>query len=274
MSTVSHTALIKTDSGVNLHFESSGGLDADRPTLVLLHFWGGSTRTWSRLLPLLSLKYQTVALDFRGWGKSQGPSDPDAYSTYHLAEDVEAIIANLHLTNVVLVGLSMGAKVAQVIAGLGTLEAVKGLVLISPAPATPLRLPPEASGQQVHAYETWQNAESVARNVLVSSPQILDDALFKQVVGDMLMGNEHARAAWPSYAMREDFGYLARQIRIPVLVIAAAADVVEPLDRVKKEICEVIPESKLVVIANSGHLSPLEAPDTVSRHMLSFLEGF
>lgn len=274
MSKISHRIFIITQNGVKLHVDSRDGADDRRPTLVFLHFWGGSTRTWSRLIPVLSPQYSTVAFDFRGWGNSQGPSDPSAYSIHHLAEDVGTVIANLRLENVILVGLSMGAKVAQLIAGLGTLKAVRGLVLVSPAPAIPLVMAPEAREQQVHAYETWQNAEFVAQNVLVSSPRALDNELFKQVVGDMLKGNEYARAAWPAYAMGEDVGHLARRIQVPVLVIAAAADVVEPLDRVKKEVCNIIPGSKLVVVPDSGHLSPLEAPEAVSQQMLSFLEDF
>lgn len=274
MSTASNTQSFGTRPGVNLYVESRLGTHADRPTLVFLHFWGDSTRTWSRLVPLLSPRYSTIALDFRGWGKSEGPSDPGAYSSFHLAEDVESVITELHLENVILVGLYMGAKVAQVIAGRDTCEAVKGLVLISSAPATPLTMPAEASEQQVHACETWQNAEFVARNVLVSSPSVLEDGLFKQVVENMLMGNEYARAAWPSYAMGKDCGHLARQIRAPVVVIAAAKDVIELLDRVLKEVCDIIPGSKLVVVPNPGHLSPLEPPDTVAKQILSFLEGF
>lgn len=274
MSTASNTQFCKTKSGVNLYIESRVGTHADRPILVLLHFWGGSTRTWSRLVPFLWPKYSTVTLDFRGWGKSEGPPDPEAYSICHLEEDVESVITELHLENVILVGLSMGAKVVQVIAGRDTLKAIKGVVLISPAPATPLIMPAEASEQQVHAYETWQNAEFVARNVLISSPDVLEDILFKQIVEDMLMGNGYARAAWPSYAMGEDYGHLASRIRVPVLVIAAGKDVVEPLDRVKREVCDAIPGSNLVVVPDSGHLSPLEAPDMVSTQILSFLEAF
>lgn len=267
------TQFIQTQPGVNIYVESRLGLDAGRPTLVFLHFWGGSSRTWSRLTPVLSSNYSIVTLDFRGWGRSAGPSSPEAYTVGHLAEDVENVITRLQLEHVILVGLSMGAKVAQVIAGRSTLKAVKGLVLISPAPATPLTMPAETSEQQVHAYETWQNAEFVARNVLVSSSNALDDGLFKEIVEDMLMGNEYARAAWPSYAMGEDFGRLAGRIRVPVLVIAAAKDVVEPLERVRREVCDIIPGSQLVVIPDSGHLSPIEAPDVVARQMMSFLES-
>lgn len=275
MSTVPDTQFLKTQPGVSLHMELRLGTQTNRPTLVFLHFWGGSIRTWSRLVPLLCPKYSTVALDFRGWGNSEGPLDPEAYSVRHLAKDVESLITKLHLDNVILVGLSMGAKVAQVVAGRDPPnKAVKGLVLISPAPATPLTMPAEASEQQVHAYETWQNAEFVARNVLLSSPNVLDDGLFKQVVEDMLKGNGYARAAWPSYAMGEDFGHLARRVQVPVLVIAAAKDVIEPLDRVKSEVCDIIPGSKLVVIPDSGHLSPLEAPELISEQIMNFLELF
>lgn len=273
MSTGTNTHFFKTQPGVNLYVESRPGTEADRPTLVFLHFWGGSSRTWSRLVSILPSAYSIVTLDFRGWGKSAGPSNSEAYTVDQLAQDVEDVITRLHLENVILVGLSMGAKVAQVVAGRGTLKEVKGLVLISPAPATPLTLPAEASEQQVHAYETWQNAEFVARNVLVASSNALNDGLFKEIVEDMLVGNEYARAAWPSYAMGEDFGHLASRIQVPVLVIAAAKDVVEPLDRVKREVCDIISRSQLVVVPDSGHLSPLEAPDVVAKQVVSFTEG-
>lgn len=280
---------IELQSDVKIHVVTSDPDDhahphsrpRDRPTLVFLHYWGGSTRTWSRVIPLVSSAYPTIAVDLRGWGESVGPADPAAYSVAHLADDVEeAVAGRLGLpggSDVVLVGLSMGAKVAQVIAGRGRLDGrpgrprLRGAVLVSPAPPSPLVLPPEAGEQQAHAYESWQGAELAARGVLLSSPQALGDELLKQVVGDMLRGSEHARAAWPSYAMGEDVVSLARRIRVPVLVVAAARDVVEPLDRVRREVCGNIQGSELVVVPSSGHLSPLEAPDEVAKHLLKFL---
>lgn len=275
-----HRWVVEIQPNTKIHIavteaEYDDGALVDKPALVFLHYWGGSTRTWAQVAALMSGKsgYSTVALDFRGWGESTGPSDPRAYSISQLADDVETVIRDhLQLNSAVLVGLSMGAKVAQAIAGRGRLaEHLKGVVLVSPAPPTPLMLPQEASEQQIHAYDSWQNADFVARNILISRPDALSDETLKQVVADMLRGNEHARAAWPSYAIAEDITELAEKIRAPVLVVAGGQDSVEPLDRVKKEVCGRIPGSELAVISSSGHLSPLEAPNEVAHHVLEFL---
>lgn len=281
MQSTSHSRIIEIQPNASLHVEVIEPADhhdepADRPALVFLHYWGGSTRTWARVTPLISeasTQYKTVAVDFRGWGESIGPSDPNAYSISQLADDVETLVqTHLHLNSVVLVGLSMGAKVAQLVAGRRHLAGrLKGVVLVSPASPTPFVMPPEASEQQIHAYDSWQNAEFVARNVLTSRPEALDGETLKTVVADMLKGNSDARAAWPSYAMAEDIAELTEKIQVPVLVVAAAQDVVEPLDRVKKEVCGHIPGSELVVVSNSGHLSPLEVPDEIARHILGFI---
>ncbi|KAF3766706.1 alpha/beta-hydrolase [Cryphonectria parasitica EP155] len=291
LSTAARGTSIEVQPDVSLHVEiidknnnEDNTIDcANTPTIVFLHYWGGSTRTWSKVIPLVHASeehahhahyhYRTVAIDFRGWGESTGPSHAGAYSIAHLAADIDTVLERLQLTTVYLVGLSMGAKVAQAVAGRGNVKGLRGLVLVSPAPPTPLVLPPEASEQQVHAYETWQSAEFVARNVLLSSPEAIDDELLKQVVGDMLRGKAEAKAAWPAYAMGEDISPLAGRIKVPVQVVAAAKDVVEPLERVKTEVCANIETCGLVVLPGAGHLSPLEAPEEVSKYIVDFIGG-
>ena len=240
-------------------------------TLVFLHFWGGSSSTWSDVNEALSLNYTTVAIDLRGWGGSTGPAKDDAYSIFHLANDVEAVVKSLELTNFILVGLSMGAKVAQLVAGRGRLDGLKGLILVSPAPPTPMELPEEMREQQIHAYDNASSAEFVAKNVLtVSSPS---ESTVQSLVRDMLRGNEWARAAWPSYAMAEDVSHVTHNIKLPVLVVAAKKDVVEPLDRVQKEVCGRIQSAQLVVLENSGHLSPIDDPLKLANHIDRFAEN-
>lgn len=228
--------------------------------------------------PLVSETFSTVAIDFRGWGRSTGPDDRDAYGIANLADDVEGVIGALRLTRVVLVGLSMGAKVAQLVAsrlwsGLRKFEAsvdLQGLVLVSPAPPTPLVLPPDMKEQQMHAYETKELAAFVASNVLTTTFRGGDLPSF--VVNDMLAGNKWAREAWPAYAMLTDISDAVSRLTIPTLVLAAAEDIVEPLDRVKAGLCSHFPAAELEVLHGSGHLSPLDAPEAVARHLLAFLE--
>lgn len=280
---VSRTERIQLQPKVNINAVICGphdhGQQQEISTVVFLHFWGGSARTWSFVTPHISARYETVALDFRGWGDSTGPDEADAYSTTALAEDVEKAIKRLHLGKFVLVGLSMGAKVAQLIAsrfcsgegGFPLETNLVGLVLVSPAPPTPLHLPPEMRQQQLHAYDNPESAAFVAKNVLTAS--FRDTDLPEFVVDDMIQGNRWAREAWPAYAMGEDESEGVGRITVPVLVLAAEKDPVEPVERIEKEICNRIPGAQLRILLESGHLSPLDVPGAVAEHIVQFLGG-
>lgn len=277
------------------------------PTVVFLHYWGGSTRTWAQVASRIAragtsagyrTAYRTLSIDFRGWGLSTGPADAAAYSISALADDVRDVLAQLRRNGalaggrIVLVGLSMGAKVAQVVAARlvekgvdsGDLLSVSGVVLVSPAPVTALQLPPNMQEQQLHAYDSAESASFVARNVLTESfrgggggggyPELPEN-----LVEDMLRGNPSARAAWPAYAMAEDvsatsISSLANTSSSlpPVLVLAAEKDVVEPLERVRSGVQGRIPGAQLEVVAGSGHLSPIDAPEAVADSIVRFMD--
>ncbi|KAH6892587.1 Alpha/Beta hydrolase protein [Thelonectria olida] len=243
----------------------------DALTLVFLHFWGGSTSTWSQVIPQLANSYRTLALDFRGWGRSTGPDDQNAYSIKHLADDVEAVISHYNLRRVVIVGHSMGAKVAQLVTGRNRVAGLRGLFLVAPAPPTPLILPNEMREQQLRAYDSPESAEFVARNVL--SAGSLSDAVVDTVVIDMLKGNQWAKLAWPQYGMAEDIHDIAREITAPVYVIVSDSDSVETPERVKKQVLPNVGTASpaLVVLPRSGHLMPLEDADGVASHITLFL---
>jgi pimeloyl-ACP methyl ester carboxylesterase len=60
------------------------------------------------------------------------------------------------------------------------------------------------------------------------------------------------------------------RIRVPVLLIQGALDVVVPMDGVRRAAAE-IPNAKLVVLEGVGHIVPTEAPEALVAHIKSFL---
>jgi len=101
------------------------------PTLVFLHYWGGSALTWEPVITRLPAR-STLSIDFRGWSRS---SDlPGPYTLDQLAQDTLGIIQAAGLTDYVLVGHSMGGKVAQLVAATHP-KGLAGLVLVGPGPA-------------------------------------------------------------------------------------------------------------------------------------------
>ena len=100
------------DTGtVSIHYAE--GPASGRP-LVLLH--GGSLRWQDYLpvLPLLSFRYHTYALDLRGHGQSG--RTPGAYRIEHFADDVVHFLHERVASPAALLGYSMGAHVAMEVA--------------------------------------------------------------------------------------------------------------------------------------------------------------
>lgn len=88
--------------------------EGDGPALIFLHYWGGSRRTWIPVLQRLDPGQGFVAYDQRGWGDSTGVPGP--YDLEQLADDAQRVVDALGYSRYVLVGHSMGGKVAQMLA--------------------------------------------------------------------------------------------------------------------------------------------------------------
>ncbi len=107
--------------------------NGEGPTLVFLHYWGGSSRTWQPVRERLA-DWDTFAIDHRGWGRSR--SLPGPFSLAQLAEDTIAVLEAAEIEEYVLVGHSMGGKVAQLVASAAPAQ-LRGLVLVGSGPAKP-----------------------------------------------------------------------------------------------------------------------------------------
>lgn len=104
--------------------------------LLLLHGLGASTYTWRNLIPSLAQHHRVIAIDLKGFGRSQKTYD-NAYSIHDHAALVSAFIRKRRLHDVTLIGHSFGGAVALMV----TLEfnqkdpsRIRDLILMS-APA-------------------------------------------------------------------------------------------------------------------------------------------
>jgi pimeloyl-ACP methyl ester carboxylesterase len=121
--------------GATIRLAGSG---AGKPKFVFLRYWGGSTRTRQAVIHRLGAHWRCIALDHRGWGESV--ANDGRYDLGAMADDVEADVRSLDLESLVPVGHSMGDKVAQIVAKRRP-KSLAGLVLVAPAPPTPMEVP-------------------------------------------------------------------------------------------------------------------------------------
>ncbi len=249
-------------NGLTLSVEDSGSGDVP---LVFLHFWGGTARTWAPVSAALPACFRTVALDARGWGHSDRPDC--GYEVATMADDVEAVIAALQLDRFVLVGHSMGGKVAQLLASRCP-PGLAGLVLVAPSPAQGKALAPQEREAMIGAYASTEAIGWTIDNVLTGST--LSSPLRDQLIADSLGGADAAKAAWPAGAIAEDVSADLARIAVPVLVIAGEADKVDNAEMIRDVVLPCLPNAAMTVIPGVGHLLPLEAPDALAAKIADF----
>jgi pimeloyl-ACP methyl ester carboxylesterase len=222
---------------MTLNVEISG---SGATALLYLHYWGGSARTWRPVIDALPDDYRHVAVDLRGWGDS---ARPDAgYRLADMADDVRRTIDGLGLERYILVGHSMGGKLAQYLAS-DRPAGLLGLVLVAPSPPLPLPLDAPQRAAIAHAY---------------------DDAAS--------IGATAAKRAWPHGAMAEDITDRARDIAVPVTVVSGELDRVDPPAALLTHLLPFIPHALLETVPGRGHLLPLEAPQAVAHAIWRFMD--
>jgi 3-oxoadipate enol-lactonase len=231
---------------------------AGEPALVFLHYWGGSSRTWSRVIDRLEGKPRCIAIDQRGWGASI--AGDGRYDLSAMADDAVEVARQLGLGRYVLVGHSMGGKVAQIVAARDPKELV-GLVLVAPAPPTPMPVPEAVRAGMLQSYGS---REGVLQALAVPGGEALPNELREQVIEDTLRGAPEAKSAWTECGMVEDVTKGLDAVGLPVTVVVGDRDQVEHEDTLKEVFARFLPQATFRRLRGVGHLSPLEAPDALA----------
>lgn len=235
------------------------------PTLVFLHYWGGSARTWDLVVDRLAGR-DVLTVDFRGWSRSSALPGP--YSLGQLADDTLAVVADAGVTDYVLVGHSMGGKVAQLVAATRP-AGLRGIVLVCSGPAEPAaQITPEYQNALWHAYDSVESVAWARDHILTATE--LPARVRAQTVTDSQSATDAARAEWPLRGIVQDITDQTRMVGVPALVVAGENDQVEPVDVLRDNLLPYLSRADFTVIRHSGHLIPVEAPDDLADTIAAF----
>ena len=251
-------------NNVKLYTEDKG---QGNPALLFLHFWGGSTRTWTEVTEILKDDYRCISYDHRGWGKSDKPES--GYSIKELAADTMALIAELKLDDYIIVGHSMGGKVAQYIAGLKP-AGLQGLVLVCPSPAFPTIMPAEMHEGMINAYTSLDTINATIDHVFMA--ESLKPEIRQRAIEDIQNNITASRLGWPTNALTEDVSEGLKTINVPTLIVAGENDIIDSPERLKAEVLANIADAELEIVKDAGHLPMLQFPETVARLIGDFVK--
>ena len=210
-----------------------------RMPIVFVHGLSASSRWWRAVLPLLGGR-EARLVDLPRFGRSFRPDDV----TDWLAAEIEAEAP------VVLVGHSMGGLVCASLAAKRP-ELVRALVLIAPAGAPELR--------SLQAY-----ARGLVRTFLSARP-----GLMRRIAEDAIRTGPEALLHGALFATGSSF---AGGVSAPTLLIWGARDRLIPVE-LAAEWQRAIPQARLVVIDEAGHVPMVETPSAFAESLLEFLDA-
>ncbi len=258
--------------------------------LLLLHGFGNEAHIWDDFAPEVAPYYRTLALDHRGHGESSW--DPERrYDLDTLVRDVEAVTAALDIERLVLVGHTLGGRVATLFAGRHC-ERMAGLVLVDIGPeldvrgVTRIRMEAE-SGAEVSFESIDAYARLLSLHYPTARPRALlrmarhgvrerDDGRFVPRM-DPALGGAAGRNEVPQEAEARERRIIAEQwealgrIPCPTLVVRGAASDVFAPDTADKMVEEVLRQGRLAVVAQAGHSVMTDNPEGFRDAVTSFV---
>jgi non-heme chloroperoxidase len=220
-----------------------------------------------------------IAYDRRGHGRSDDPGRGYDFDT--LADDLAAVIDQLDLREVTLVGFSMGAgEVARYLSRHGS-SRIARVVLTSPNTPVTAKMADNPEGTDRSVYEGFVAGIMKDRPAFftngvwsffgkdsAASPQIVQWVLSQFVLTSPKAAIECNRAF-----IGADFRPDMRAFTVPTLVIQGDADLLSNIDKTGRKTVEAIPGSRLIVYEGGPHGLVVTERDRFSRDLLAFAEG-
>lgn len=238
-----------------------------KPTIVFIHGFTGSSSDWLEILPKIDNHFSTIAIDLIGHGKSSSPHNSELYEINSLNKQIKKIIEVFQLDKVIVVGYSMGGRVALNFANEYP-NFVKGLILESTSAGildakerneryqSDLLLSEKIIDEDVEKFvDYWINLPLFSSQRSLPKEKLNDIRLAKlnnnpTGLSNSLIGCSTGKMQ-PLYNRLQFFNF-------PVLLISGEKDT--KYCEINSEMNNLFPLSEHVIVKGAGHNIHLELP--------------
>jgi non-heme chloroperoxidase len=250
----------------------------DEP-VVFAHAWGLNGDMWSYQLPeLKTAGFRCVTYDRRGHGRSDRP--PTGYDIDTLADDLAAVIDRLDLSNITLIGHSMGtAEVVRYLTRHGSGRIAR---LVLSGTVTPMLLQSADNPDGIPADVAVQSRAAMLRDIgdwMDMSGKAEYFSGEHRVSQQLLDWTLNTIAAVPLPILTQtsdaflhaDFRSELTELTIPTRVIHGTADTSMPIDLTARKTAPLIPDCRFITIDGAGHGLYLSESRRYNAALLEFI---
>jgi 3-oxoadipate enol-lactonase len=249
-------------NGISIHFQTAG----HGPSVVLLHEMGGTLDSWDGIFPALSQRFRTLRYDQRGSGLSEKVRQP--ITTEILFDDLEAVLPASGLPPPYHFVTVAAATMQALIYMMRYPDRVASFVFCNPfTGADPSRV--AALEERAALAEREGLRKAIPVTLDKSWPaDIGDRAAYATYRGRYLAHDPVCFASMNRAIARPNVTQLAKDIRVPTMVVAGRFDQVRP-PAASEQFARTIPNARFELI-DAVHMMPAQA----AGELLALLEDF
>jgi 2-succinyl-6-hydroxy-2,4-cyclohexadiene-1-carboxylate synthase len=262
-------------NGIDIHYEQFG---SGQP-LLMLHGFTGSIDAWQGIPENLAARFRVIAVDMIGHGQTSAPEDPDRYQIEYAVEDLLTLLGRLDIERTLLLGYSMGGRVAQHLA-LAAPDRFPAVILENTAPGIEdpdereaRRMSDERQAQMIEKRGPERFIRHWESIPLFESQKSLPDEVRQRQRAIRLsqspVGLANSLRGMGAGSMEPVTSRLD-EFSMPVLFVAGEYD--EKYREIGKEMTARMPCAEYVEITGAGHTVHLEQPEMYVEVVLEFLD--
>jgi pimeloyl-ACP methyl ester carboxylesterase len=260
--------------GVKIHYVKSG----KGPLVIMIHGFPDFWYTWRGQMPALAKQFQVVAIDQRGYNKSDQPKGVDEYKIDKLVGDVEAVRKHFKEDKAILVGHDWGGLVAWTYAMMHPEHIDRLVVLNLPHPKGMMRelaTNPEQqkASEYARAFQKEGSEKKLAPELLAFWVQEADarhkyvEAFKRSSLEGML---NYYRANYPREPYKDEQTF--PPVKCPVLMIHGLKDPYILAGALNDNWKWVENDLTLVTLPKAGHFVHRDASAEVTETMMRWLK--
>ena len=262
---------IEVEKGVSLFVNDIGKGEP----VILLHGWPLNQKMYEYQMNVLpSWGFRAIAIDFRGYGKSDAPYEGYDYST--MADDVRKVIDKLKLKNSVLAGFSMGGAIAIRYMARHKAHRISKLMLFGAAAPAFVKSTEWPFGRTTFEVESMLHETNNNRPLMIEGLlknffyQKLDQPFHRWFQSIALQAAGYA-TAFSLKALRDEVLFHdLNKITVPTAIFHGKHDRICPFD-FAKTMHKKIQSSKLISFEQSGHGLFFEELDKFNHELKKFI---
>ena len=261
---------VRLDDGTELFYTVDDFTDpwTTPETVVMHHGMAKNHKMWFGWVPVLARRYRVVRFDMRGMGQSSVPEPGYPWSLDNFTADLLDFLNKLSLERIHLIGETVGGSISMRFASLHQERLLSLTVCTSPTSFLDPHYEESADLIDREGVAAWV-ASSIHRRL---DPDLVDPAYIRWYADQMAATPAHVVSGFQRSAPGGDLRPLLKEVRTPVLVLAAANLKAEGLGDFRGA-ADLFPNGRLVIFPGVSGFVQHILPVPCARVWLDFAQG-